>query len=171
MGNCVIAKPSELTPRTATVLAHVLHRAGFPDGVFNVVHGLGPDAGAPLVEHPGVQAVSFTGGTVTGRRVAATAAPMFKKLSLELGGKNPTIVLDEVDMEKAVAGAVRSAFTNNGQVCLAGSRILVQKGVAKEFTDRLVERVRGLRVGDPLDPATNVGPVSSKVHYDKVRLV
>ncbi len=168
MGNTIVAKPSEMTPQTATALAHIAKEAGLPDGVLNIVHGLGPEVGAPLCEHPDVAAISFTGGTATGRLVAAAAAPTFKKLSLELGGKNPTIVTEDVDLDVAVAGAVRAGFTNTGQVCLCGSRILVHEAIADDFTARLIDAVGAMQVGDPMDPTTRLGPLVSHAHRDKV---
>jgi aminomuconate-semialdehyde/2-hydroxymuconate-6-semialdehyde dehydrogenase len=168
MGNTVVAKPSELTPLTADALAHITQQAGLPDGVFNVVHGLGAEAGQALVEHPDVKAISFTGGTATGAKVASSAAPLFKKLSLELGGKNPSIVFSDCDLEEAVAGIARAGFTNQGQVCLCGSRVLVQDSIAPEFTRRLVERVKAMRIGDPADPKTELGALISTQHRAKV---
>ncbi|MFO1533270.1 MAG: aldehyde dehydrogenase [Thermoplasmatota archaeon] len=168
MGNAVVAKPSELTPLTADALAWILKEAGLPDGVFNLVHGYGGEAGQALVEHPGVRAISFTGGTLSGRKVAAAAAPHLKKVSLELGGKNPTIVFADCDVEATIDGVVRSSFLNTGQICLCGSRILVEKGFEAEFTRRLVERARGMRIGDPLDPATELGALITPEHRAKV---
>lgn len=168
MGNAVVAKPSELTPLTASALAEIAAEVGLPPGAFNLVHGLGPEAGQALVEHPLVAGVSFTGGTATGARVAATAAPAFKKLSLELGGKNPTIVFADADIERAVEGAVRAGFTNQGQVCLCGSRLLVERSVHDRFLEAFVARVEALRVGDPKDPATDLGALVSHAHRDKV---
>ena len=168
MGNPVVCKPSELTPRTAALLAEVIHEVGLPEGAFNLVHGFGPECGAPLVAHPAVSAVSFTGGTATGERVAASAAPAFKKLSLELGGKNATIVFDDADFDAAVAGAARAAFANQGEICLCGSRILVQRGLHDRFVDALVERVSALRVGDPSDADSDLGALVSFDHRDKV---
>ncbi len=167
-GNCVVAKPSELTPATADLLAKVCEQIGLPAGVFNIVHGLGGQIGQAMVEHPRVKAVSFTGGTATGRLLAATAAPMFKKLSLELGGKNPVIVFADSDWEEAIATTVRSSFSNNGQICLCGSRVLVEKSIYARFRDELVARVSRLRVGDPLDPAVDQGALVSAAHRDKV---
>jgi len=167
-GNTIVAKPSELTPLTADALGRLAQEAGLPDGVLNIVHGYGPEAGQPLVEHPDVKAISFTGGTVTGRHVAATAAPMFKKTSLELGGKNPTLVFSDADLDAALAGTVRAGFTNQGQVCLCGSRVLVEEGLYDEFVDLLVKRVRAMRVGDPLDPRTELGALISPAHREKV---
>ncbi|MCB9662858.1 MAG: aldehyde dehydrogenase [Alphaproteobacteria bacterium] len=168
MGNAVVAKPSELTPLTADALVDVMEEAGLPPGVFNLVHGLGPEAGQALVEHPDVKAVSFTGGTVTGRRVAATAAPRFKKLSLELGGKNATVVFDDCDWEATLDGAVRAGFANQGEICLCGSRLLVQRSVHDRFVEAYAARVAALTVGDPADPATRVGALVSAAHRDKV---
>lgn len=168
MGNAVVAKPSELTPLTASALAEITAEVGLPPGAFNLVHGLGPEAGQALVEHPGVAAISFTGGTATGARVAATAAPVFKKLSLELGGKNPTLVFADADLEQAVEGAVRAGFTNQGQVCLCGSRLLVERSVHDRFLEAFVVRVKALRLGDPNDPATDLGALISLAHRDKV---
>jgi aminomuconate-semialdehyde/2-hydroxymuconate-6-semialdehyde dehydrogenase len=168
MGNTIVAKPSELTPLTADHLARVAKEAGLPDGVLNIVHGYGPEAGQALVEHPDVKAVSFTGGTATGRKVAASAAATLKKVSLELGGKNPTLVFADCDLDATVEGVVRSAFTNAGQICLCGSRVLVEQSIEPAFRARLVERVRALRVGDPMDPATDVGALISQEHRAKV---
>lgn len=168
MGNTVVAKPSELTPLTADALGAVFDAVGAPEGVFNVVHGLGAEVGQALVAHPDIKAVSFTGGTVTGRTVAATAAPAFKKLSLELGGKNATIVFDDADVDLAVEGAVRAGFTNQGEVCLCGSRLLVHEAIYDRFVDALVEKVAAMRVGDPTDPETGVGALISAAHRDKV---
>ena len=133
MGNTIVAKPSELTPQTATFLAQVLKDIGFPDGVFNLVHGLGPQAGQAIIEHPEIRGISFTGGTATGKIVAATAAPMFKKLSLELGGKNATIVLDDAPIKDMMDHIVRASFANSGQICLCGSRIFVPTSRYDEF--------------------------------------
>ena len=167
-GNCVVAKPSEVTPMTAALFSHLCDDAGVPAGVLNVVHGSGPSAGQPIVEHDDIAAVSFTGGTVTGQRIATAAAPRLRKLSLELGGKNPTLVFDDCEWDATLATAVRAAFTNQGQVCLCGSRILVQRTVYDRFRDDFVERVRALRVGDPLEPGTDQGAVVSRTHMDKV---
>jgi len=168
MGNAVVAKPSELTPLTADLLAHVVAEVGLPAGAFNVVHGLGPAAGQALVEHPDVAAVSFTGGTATGKRVAATAAPAFKKLSLELGGKNPTIVFADADPQAAIDGACRAAFTNQGEICLCGSRIFVERSAYAEFVDGFVKRARALKIGDPAAADTEVGALISQAHRAKV---
>jgi len=169
LGNTCVCKPSEMTPVTAHMLAELCSEAGVPPGVMNIVHGLGPKIGAPIVSDPRVKAVSFTGGTATGRTIAALAAPRFKKTSLELGGKNPTVVFADADMNRAVSEAVRAAFTNQGQVCLCGSRVLVERSVFDEFTRRFVERVKAMRLGDPLDESTELGALVSKAHLDKVR--
>ena len=168
MGNTIVAKPSELTPMSATVLAEILHEVGLPPGVFNLVHGLGHEVGQAIVEHPDIGAISFTGGTSTGATVGRTASERFKKLSLELGGKNATVVFDDCDLDKAVAGAVRAGFANQGQVCLCGSRVLVQEGIYDEFVARFVAKVSEMKVGDPAEPDTNLGAVISTAHRDKV---
>jgi len=168
MGNTIVAKPSEVTPMTAALLAEVFDEVGAPAGIFNLVHGLGGDAGQAIVEHPDVKLVSFTGGTATGRRVAATAAPMFKKLSLELGGKNPTVVFADADFEEAVQGAARAGFANQGQICLCGSRLLVERPIYDKFVDALVKQVSSLKVGNPSDPDTDIGSLVSLAHREKV---
>lgn len=167
-GNTCVAKPSELTSVTASLLGEVLRDAGVPPGVANLVLGTGGEAGAPLVAHPEVPLVSFTGGTATGAQVAATAAPLFKKVSLELGGKNPTLVFADADLDAAVAGAVRAGFTNQGEICLCGSRVLVEASIYDEFLTRFVPAVEALVVGDPRDPASNLGALVSAGHRDKV---
>ncbi len=168
LGNAVVAKPSEWTPQTADALAGILEELGAPAGAFNVVHGRGPEAGQALVAHPAVDGISFTGGTVTGAKVAAQAAPAFKKLSLELGGKNPTLVFADADLEAAVAGSLRAAFANQGQVCLCGSRILVERSRYEPFVEALVTATRALRVGDPAAATTEVGALVSHAHREKV---
>ena len=168
MGNTIIAKPSELTPSTANLLCEVLDSIDFPKGVINIVQGLGSTVGQAIVEHPEIRAISFTGGTETGKIVARTAAPMFKKLSLELGGKNATIILDDVDLASAAKGAARAAFTNSGQVCLCGSRILVADKIYHEFVDLLVEEVEAMKVGNPKHRDTDIGSVISIAHKDKI---
>ena len=167
-GNCVVAKPSELTPMTAAMLAGLCDEAGMPPGVLNIIHGSGAGVGQALVEHPGVPAVSFTGGSATGRTVTLTAAPMFKKLSLELGGKNPTIVFADCDWDRMMANTIRAAFSNQGQICLCGSRVLVQEDVYDRFEAEFVERVQALTLGDPLYEATQQGAVVSRGHFNKV---
>ena len=167
-GNTVVAKPSEITPHTATMLAALAADIGFPKGVLNIVHGLGPEVGEPLVAHPKVKAISFTGSTPVGRRIAGIAAPLLKKLSLELGGKNPTLVFADSDWKANLDTIVRSAFQNSGQICLCGSRILVERRIYTEFRDALVERALALRIGDPIDEDNNLGPLVSQAHFDKV---
>jgi aminomuconate-semialdehyde/2-hydroxymuconate-6-semialdehyde dehydrogenase len=168
MGNTIVAKPSEITPLTAHLLAETLLELELPKGVFNLVHGLGPEVGQSILEHPKIKAISFTGGTETGRIVARTAAPMFKKLSLELGGKNATIILKDAELENAVDGAVRAAFSNSGQVCLCGSRIFIDESIADQFTDKFVEKVNAIQIGDPMDENTVMGSVISPEHLLKV---
>jgi aminomuconate-semialdehyde/2-hydroxymuconate-6-semialdehyde dehydrogenase len=167
-GNTCVAKPSELTPLTANRLAELSLEAGIPNGVINLVHGLGPKAGAAICEHPDVPVISFTGGTVTGAKVAAAAAPMFKKLSLELGGKNPNVIFADADLDEAIATSIRSSFWNQGEICLCGSRLFVERSIHDEFVDRFVAATRKLKVGDPLDPATDVGALISEAHLKKV---
>ena len=168
MGNSIVAKPSEITPLTATVLAEVMKEAGVPDGVFNLVHGLGAECGQAIVSHPQIKGISFTGGTVTGARVAATASPMFKKLSLELGGKNPTVIFADCDFEATVAGAAFAGFANQGEICLCGSRILVERSIHDKFLKALVERVSKTAVGDPRSANSQMGSLVSKEHWEKV---
>ena len=167
-GNCVVAKPAEVTPMTAHLLGALCAEAGFPPGVANLVQGLGPRAGAPLCAHPGIRAVSFTGSTRVGGEIARESAASFKKVSLEMGVKNPTVIFADADLREAIPQTVRAAFSNNGQICLCGSRILIEKPVYGEVRDQLVARVRALRVGDPLDPATEQGALVSRQHFDKV---
>ncbi len=166
-GNTAVAKPSEVTPMTAHLLAQICQQAGLPPGVLNIVHGLGASAGQALVEHPDVSTISFTGGTATGARVAAAAAPRFKKVSLELGGKNPNVVFADADLDASVEASVQAAFANQGQICLCGSRLLVQRDVMDAFLPRFVERARRLRVGDPLDPQTEQGALVSAAQLAK----
>jgi aminomuconate-semialdehyde/2-hydroxymuconate-6-semialdehyde dehydrogenase len=168
MGNTVIAKPSELTPLTANLLAEVIHEVGLPKGVVNIVHGLGSDVGQAIVEHPKINLISFTGGTTTGKKVAETAAPMFKKLSLELGGKNATIVLDDADIEATIPGVARAGFLNQGQVCLCGSRIFVSKKIWDDFVPKFVNYVKNMKIGDPSSDDSELGALVSFAHRDKV---
>ncbi|MDP6562883.1 MAG: aldehyde dehydrogenase [Candidatus Thalassarchaeum sp.] len=168
MGNTVVCKPSENTPMTADLLMRVIDEVGLPAGVVNLVHGDGVGAGAPLVAHSDVDLVSFTGGTDTGKKVAASAAPAFKKLSLELGGKNASIVFADCDIDSTVAGVVRAGFLNQGQVCLCGSRILVEESIYDKFRDRFVDAVEEMRIGDPSDEATDLGALISGEHLEKV---
>jgi aminomuconate-semialdehyde/2-hydroxymuconate-6-semialdehyde dehydrogenase len=168
-GNTVVAKPSELTPMTAHLLTEICHEAGLPPGVFNVVHGLGAKAGNALVAHPAVRTISFTGGTATGAAIAKAAAPSFKKLTLELGGKNPNIIFADADPDEVVKASLRSAFENQGEICLCGSRVFVEASAYPAFVERFVAETRRLKVGDPLDPATDQGALISRTHLDKVR--
>jgi len=167
-GCTVVAKPSEETPMTAAALAELSAEAGFPAGVLNVVQGRGAVCGAAIVAHPRVPVITFTGGTATGARIMSVAGPMFKRTALELGGKNPTIVMADADMDAALEGALRSAFQNQGQVCLCGSRLLVERSAFAAFRDRFVARARELRPGDPLDPGTGQGSLVSQAHRSKV---
>lgn len=167
-GNTAVCKPSELTSHTAFLLCEIFREVGLPDGVVNMVFGTGAKAGAALVSHPDVPLISFTGGTVTGRAIAQATAPMFKKLSLELGGKNPNIVFDDADLDEAVATTIRSSFLNQGEICLCGSRIYVQESIFETFVQNFVSKVRELRVGDPKSPDTFLGPLVSKDHLSKV---
>jgi aminomuconate-semialdehyde/2-hydroxymuconate-6-semialdehyde dehydrogenase len=167
-GNCVVAKPSELTPMTAYLFSKLCIEAGLPPGVLNVVHGFGAKAGTALVENPRVKAISFTGGTRTGTDIAGRAAPKFKKLSLELGGKNPTLVFADCDFEITISEAVRAAFCNQGEVCLCGSRILIERSLYARFRDAFVSRVQELRLGDPMDERTEQGALISEPHLHKV---
>jgi len=167
-GNTVVGKPSEITPYTAYLLGEICRDVDFPPGVLNIVHGRGPTAGAALVEHPDVPAITFTGGTATGAELGARAARRFKKVSLELGGKNPAIVFGDVDLDRVVPEAVRAAFSNQGQICLSGSRLFVQESIYSQFLKRFVEAAGRLRIGDPLDESTEFGALVSAAHRDKV---
>ena len=167
-GNTVVAKPSEITPHSATLLGEIAAGIGFPAGVLNIVHGRGPAVGEAIVAHADTKAISFTGSTAVGRRIAGIAAPMLKKLSLELGGKNPTLVFADSDWRANLDVLMRSIFQNAGQICLCGSRVLVERGIYAEVRDALVERALALRIGDPLDEDTQLGPLASQAQYDKV---
>ncbi|MBX0292548.1 aldehyde dehydrogenase [Hymenobacter sp. HSC-4F20] len=167
-GCCVVAKPSEVTPYTAYLLSELSREAGLPPGVLNIVHGTGPGAGQALVEHPGIKAISFTGGTATGAHIARTAAPQFKKLSLELGGKNPNIIFADCDLAEAVQTSLRSSFANQGQICLCGSRILVERSIYEPFKAAFLTKVRELTVGDPLEAGTQQGAIVSEAHLRKI---
>lgn len=167
-GNRVVAKPSELTPMTAFLFSELCAEAGLPPGVLNVVHGLGNKVGQAIVAHPDIAAVSFTGGTQTGRTIAATAGPMFKKLSLELGGKNANIVFDDCNFDDALQTSVHSSFSNQGQICLCGSRIFVQNSIYDRFKKAFVEKTKQLKVGDPLEEGTKIGALVSEAHMKKV---
>lgn len=167
-GCTVVAKPSELTPMTAFLFSKLCIEAGLPAGVLNIVHGLGSKVGQAIVEHPKVSVISFTGGTVTGKKIASTAAPMFKKLSLELGGKNPNLIFADCDFEKAVSTSIQSSFSNQGEICLCGSRILVERSVYEKFVAEFVKRTKELVVGDPLEEKTRIGAMVSEAHMSKV---
>ena len=167
-GCTVVAKPSEVTPMTAYLLSKLCIEAGLPAGVLNIVHGLGPKVGSAIVAHKDVKAISFTGGTKTGEEIARVAAPMFKKLSLELGGKNPNIIFADCNYEEMLATTVRSSFSNQGEICLCGSRIFVERPLYERFRADFVERVAALKVGNPLDADTDVGAIVSKQHFDKI---
>src|SRR2546423_7294585 len=169
VGNTAIAKPSELTPMTAFLLCEVCVEAGLPDGVLNVVHGTGPNVGAAITAHPKIGTISFTGGTVTGKKVAEACAPLFKKVSLELGGKNPNIIFADADLDAAIAGSVRSSFANQGQVCLCGSRVFVERAAYQDFVRRFVEKTSRLKIGDPLEATTDQGAIVSKTQLDKIK--
>ena len=168
-GNCVVAKPSEVTPMTAYMLGDICTKAGLPPGVLNIVHGTGPTTGQAIVAHPNIKAISFTGGTQTGAHIARTAAPMFKKLSLELGGKNPNLIFADCDYEKMLSVTVKSSFANQGQICLCGSRIYVEETIFEQFKKDFVAKVAALKVGNPFDTDTNIGALVSKSHMEKVQ--
>lgn len=167
-GCTVVAKPSEVTPMTAYLFSKLCIEAGLPEGVLNIIHGLGSKAGQAIVEHPEIAAISFTGGTATGKKIAATAAPMFKKLSLELGGKNPNIIFADCDFENAVSTTIHSSFSNQGEICLCGSRIFVERPLYEKFLEEFTARVKTLSVGDPLDEKTKVGAIVSETHMNKI---
>lgn len=168
-GNCVVAKPSEVTPVTATLFAELCGEAGLPPGVLNVIHGTGADAGEAICTHPAVKAISFTGGTKTGSRIAGVAAPLFKKLSLELGGKNPVLVFDDCNFDEMLTTTLRSSFSNQGEICLCGSRVFVHDSIYDRFRSEFVARAAKLVVGDPLDAKTEQGALISEAHHAKVR--
>lgn len=167
-GNCVIAKPSEITPYTAYLLGEVIAESGMPAGVLNILHGTGQSAGDAIVKHPKIKAISFTGGTKTGEYIARTAGPMFKKLSLELGGKNPNIIFADCDFDEMIKTTVRSSFANQGQICLCGSRIFIERSIYERFKTAFVERVKQLTVSYPSDPKAKMGAVVSQPHMEKV---
>ena len=168
-GNCVIAKPSEVTPVTAFLLGKICKKAGLPDGVLNIIHGKGDTTGEAIIKHPSIKAISFTGSTRAGARIASVAAPMFKKLSLELGGKNPNIIFADCDWQKMMKTTVQSSFSNQGQICLCGSRILVEESVYEKFKEEFISQVKKLKVGDPLEDGSKQGALVSKVHFEKVK--
>jgi aminomuconate-semialdehyde/2-hydroxymuconate-6-semialdehyde dehydrogenase len=167
-GNCVIAKPSEVTPYTAYLLGKVAKDAGMPDGVLNILHGQGGNVGDAIVKHPKIKAISFTGGTSTGEYIARTAAPMFKKLSLELGGKNPNIIYADCDFKEMMSTTLRSSFANQGQICLCGSRIFIERSIYDTFKEEFVRRVEATVVGHPNNSESKLGAIVSKQHMEKV---
>lgn len=167
-GNCVLAKPSEVTPYTAFLLAELCSKAGLPKGVLNIVNGLGSSTGQAIVEHPNIKDISFTGGTKTGAHIARTAAPLFKKLSLELGGKNPNIIFADCDYDKMLTTTVKSAFANQGQICLCGSRIFVEASMYEQFKTDFVKKVKQLKVGLPSKKDSDLGALVSEDHLEKV---
>lgn len=167
-GCTVVAKPSEVTPMTAYLLSEICIEAGLPPGVLNIVHGLGGKVGAAIVGHRDIPLISFTGGTVTGKQIAAIAAPMFKKLSLELGGKNPNIIFADCDYDKMLSTTVNSSFSNQGQICLCGSRIFVERKIYEKFRADFTAKTKALVIGDPLNEKTKVGAIVSKMHYEKI---
>ena len=167
-GNCAIAKPSEVTPMTAYLMSALATEAGFPLGVLNVLHGCGAQIGAAITNHPRIPAISFTGGTVTGRGIYQAASAQLKKVSLELGGKNPTVIFDDANHDLSLQGAKMAGFTNQGQICLCGSRILVQQDIYNKFRDEFVAQVKDISIGDPLAPDTLMGAMVSKQHMEKV---
>jgi len=167
-GNCVVAKPSEITPVTAFLLSQFCIEAGLPAGVLNIIHGTGPRVGSAIVSHPKIPVISFTGGTKTGADISRIAAPMFKKLSLELGGKNPNIIFDDCDFDHAVATSIKSSFSNQGEICLCGSRIFIQRSIYDKFKDAFISKVKGLKVGDPKDDSNFLGAIVSQPHFEKI---
>lgn len=167
-GNTVVAKPSELTPMTAHILGEICQEISFPKGVLNIVHGLGHKVGDAITRHPDTPIISFTGGTVTGAKIAEVAAPMFKKLSLELGGKNPNIVFADADFDLALEMAVKASFSNQGQICLCGSRLFIERPIYDKFKAAFVEKTKGLKVGNPKDADSNLGAVVSESHMNNI---
>lgn len=167
-GNCVVAKPSEITPMTAYLLAQICIQAGLPHGVLNIVHGLGEKVGSAITLHSQIKAISFTGGTKTGAEIARLAAPMFKKLSLELGGKNPNIIFADCNFDKMLEETLRSSFLNQGEICLCGSRIFIERSIYNKFKNAFIEKVKARVIGDPLFDTTLVGAIASKMHFEKV---
>src|SRR6476660_6438055 len=168
-GNTAVCKPSELTPMTAYLLCEICREAGLPNGVLNIVHGTGPNVGTPITAHRKINTISFTGGTVTGKKVADACAPLFKKVSLELGGKNPNIIFADADLDAAIAGSVRSSFANQGQVCLCGSRVFVERSAYNKFVERFIEKTSQLKAGDPLDEQTEQGAIVNKTQLEKIK--
>lgn len=167
-GNCVVAKPSEVTPMTAYLLSEICIEAGLPPGVLNIVHGLGPKVGSAISVHPKITAISFTGGTKTGSEIARAAAPLFKKLSLELGGKNPTMIFADCNFDEMLVTTIRSSFSNQGEICLCGSRIFIERPLYDRFKKDFVDAVKKLTIGDPLLQDTQQGAIVSKAHFEKI---
>ncbi len=167
-GCCVVAKPSEVTPMTAYLLSKICIEAGLPKGVLNIVHGLGTKPGAAIVKHKEIKAISFTGGTSTGEWIARETAPMFKKLSLELGGKNPNIIFADCNYEEMLTTTLLSSFSNQGEICLCGSRIFVEKPLYEKFKTDFVERTKKLKIGNPKDAETDIGAIVSEQHFEKI---
>ncbi|MGI8892795.1 MAG: aldehyde dehydrogenase family protein, partial [Bacteroidia bacterium] len=167
-GNCVIAKPSEITPMTAYLLSELCIEAGLPPGVLNIIHGYGHTVGAAIVSHKKIPIISFTGGTKTGEEISRIAAPMFKKLSLELGGKNPNIIFADCNFEHALNTTIKSSFSNQGEICLCGSRIFIEKPIYEKFKNALIEKTKALKVGDPNDENNFMGAIVSKQHFEKI---
>ena len=167
-GNCVIAKPSEITPMTAYLFSKLCIQVGIPKGVINILHGTGPSIGGPIVAHPKIKAISFTGGSATGKHIASIAGPMLKKTSLELGGKNPTLVFADCDFDSTVSEVARAAFSNQGQICLCGSRIYIERPIYEKFKQAFINKITKLRIGDPLEDSTQHGALVSQAHMEKV---
>lgn len=167
-GNCVVAKPSEVTPMTAYLLSKIIDEAGLPKGVVNIIHGTGAECGAEMVRHPLVKAISFTGSTRAGKSIAAVAASQFKKYSLELGGKNPNIIFEDCDWEQMIRTTINSSFANQGQICLCGSRILVQRSIYEAFKKDFIAEAKKIVPMDPLNPKARMGAIVSKDHYEKI---
>ncbi|MFY9309632.1 MAG: aldehyde dehydrogenase [Bacteroidia bacterium] len=167
-GNCVVAKPSEITPMTAYLLSELCMEAGLPKGVLNIVHGYGHKVGSAITKHPAIPLISFTGGTKTGAEIARVAAPMFKKLSLELGGKNPNLIFADCNFENALKTTLNSSFANQGQICLCGSRIFIEKSIYEKFKTEFVSRAKAMKVGNPADSSSKLGAVVSKAHMEKI---
>jgi len=167
-GNCVIAKPSEVTPATAFLLSRICIEAGLPAGVLNILHGKGDTTGEAIIKHPDIKAISFTGSTRAGARIASLAAPVFKKLSLELGGKNPNIIFADADWERMMQTTIQSSFSNQGEICLCGSRILVEEKIYDKFKKEFIEKTKALKVGDPLEESSKQGAIVSKPHFEKI---
>lgn len=167
-GNCVVAKPSEITPMTGYLLSKIVREAGLPDGVLNIIHGTGPECGAAIVRHPEIKAISFTGSTRAGKEIAGVAAPMFKKISLELGGKNPNIIFADCNWDKMLETTINSSFSNQGEICLCGSRILIEESIYEKFKADFIQRTKELTIGDPLEDGNKLGAMVSPQHFDKV---